>query len=780
MSKMTDDELRALTDAEMQNATGFSGNNGKLEAKRRKNLSYFLGLAEGDLAPPEVDGRSNVVDTTVRNTILGMEAPLIKTFCGTENVVEFSETKAGEDAKAKQATDYLNYLLRKKNPGYSIVTTWIRDALVQKVGFVKAWWDNSVIESKEEYRGQTDVQLAILLDDEEIEITEQRSYDDPEAAKQKAKMLEQAGAQLGPMIANYQAATYPQNEQMRPQVQQAQQQYQQLAAQTVPKLWDVTVKRKKDGGRLCIENVPPEEMLIRRDTKSLATTKFVGHRVRRTIGELTAAGYENVKDISSDGDGPDMGQEAVERRNFNDDTNGHQDSGSAIDDSMRVVWITECYVKCDYNGNGIPEWRKIVRSGNQILENEECDDHPFVAWCPVPLPHVFFGMCPADLAMEPQRTKTYLKRGVLDNINLQVNGRYFLLDGQVNLDDFLNSRPGGGVRIKSTGAIGRLDQGAGDLAGAMQVMEATELDAEESTGWTRQSGGGNGLGLDGNTTLGQANIVTNRADSRVEIISRQFAETGYTDLFVRMLKLVCQYQNKAETVKLSGEWQDVDPREWTNQFDLTINVGLGTGNKDQQVQHLMALKQAQAEGLQIGICKPEHIYHADIKLAEALGFKSGDQFFHDPSKPPEPGSPPPQPPPPDPNVVKAQLQDQQHQRDMEYKRQQADLDRQSEVQKAQLQADMQMQVDKNRQQLEAEQQAMKIHQEGLLAAQNAEFRHTEQMEKLALEREKLAFEKYKVDMQNDAKIVAAQIAANQATDATLMAAETKANQDMSQ
>jgi len=780
MAKMTDDELRALTDAAMQDAIGFSGSGGKLEAKRRKNLQYFLAEPEGDLAPPEIDGRSSVVDTTVSDTILGMEAPLIKKFCGTSNAVEFTETTEDDEGKARQATGYLNYLLRKKNPGYQIVTTWIRDALVQKFGFVKVWWDDSAIETTEEYRGQTDVQLAILLDDDEVEPTAQKSYPDPDAEKQKAKMLEQMRAQLAQMQQTGQKLMQGGDQgaiaQSGQQYQQAQAQLEQFAAQPVPQLYDVTVRRKKDGGRLCIENVPPEEMLVPKDAKSLATLSFIGHRLQRTISQLKAAGYANVDEIASD-DSIDFGAEAATRRNFDSDSTVGN-SGGDVDPGMRKVWITECYIKCDYDGNGLAAWRKVVRAGVPILENVECDDHPIIGWCPVPMPHRLFGLCPADLAMQPQRIKTSLKRAQLDNVYLQVNGRYYAVENQVNLDDLLSSRPGGVVRIKNPGAVGRLDQGVGDVNGAMQLMESIERDAEEATGWTRQSQGGNGLGLDGNTTLGQANIVTNRADSRVEIIARQFAETGYTDLFRRMLKLVTQYQNKAEVIKLNGKWENIDPREWTNQFDMEINVGIGAGNKDQEVQHLMALKQAQAEGLQIGICTPKNVYAADMKLAEALGFKSGSQFFHDPDAPPDPNAPPKPPPPPDPNTVKAQMQDQAHQREMQHKDQQSQRDHDLLLEKARIEAAFQQQVDQNRQQLEAEQQSMKLHQQAQLDAQQAQYRHAEQMEKLALEREKLALEKYKIDMQIDGKIVAAQIAAKQGGDVSLQAAEDQANRDV--
>lgn len=770
MPRMTDAELIALTDAEMHDAIGFSGSTGKLEAKRRKNLAYFMGLAEGDLAPPEVSGRSSVVDTTVRNTVLGMEGPLIKTFCGTENVVEFSETTEDDEDKAKQVTDYLNYLLRKKNPGYSIVTTWIRDALVQKFGFVKVWWDDSPLETKEEYRGQTDVQLAILLDDPEVEPINQKSYPDADAEREKAKVAQQMQAQLHQMQQQFDGSI-----QANARLQQAQQQFLAFQAQPVPQLFDITVRRKKVGGRLCIENVPPEEMIVRRDAKSLGTTRFVGQRVKRTINQLRAAKYDNVDDVPADDVGEDMSGEAAARRYMNDAGGMIDHSHESVDPGAREVWITICYVMCDYDGNGLDAWRQVVRCGNQILRNVECDDHEFVGWCPVPMPHQMIGLCPADLAMEGQKTKTFLRRGLMDNIALQVNGRSWVLDGQVNLDDFLASVPGGAVRVKRPDALGPLQQGMSDMAGAMGLMEAVELDAEESTGWTRQSQGGNGLGLDGNTTLGQANIVTNRADARVEIIARQFAETGYTDLFKKMLKLVCQHQNKAEQVKLGGKWQNVDPREWTNQFDMTINVGLGTGNKDQQVQHLMALKGAQVEGLQVGICKPKHIYNANVKLAEALGFKSGDQFFHDPSAPPDPGDPPPAPPPPDPHIVKAQMDQQSRAAELQQKAQQADADRQHAGEVESMKAQMQMQVDRNRQQAEAQQHALKIQYE-------AELEHVKEANRHAQESARIELERWKAQLASDTAVYIAELtnktkldAANLAADRAEAAAETAAD-----
>jgi hypothetical protein len=118
---------------------------------------------------------------------------------------------------------------------------------------------------------------------------------------------------------------------------------------------------------------------------------------------------------------------------------------------------------------------------------------------------------------------------------------------------------------------------------------------------------------------------------RLDLIARNFAE-GFIDLFKMMLKLVSQYHDREERVRINGKWVDIDPREWRNQFDTSISVGLGTGNKDQQVQHLMLLGQKQAEGLKLGVANPQNIYEADKELTKLLGFKNGDKFFTDPSQ----------------------------------------------------------------------------------------------------------------------------------------------------
>jgi hypothetical protein len=760
--RLTEHELLAMIDSELRQSYGYG--DGKLEEMRRRNEYYFLGIPKEDLAPPEIDGRSRVVDTTVRNTVLGMEAPLLKTFFGSDNIFEFEPTKPGLEAQAKLISEYVNHIYRQKNPGYVITSTWIREALMQKVGIVKVWWDNSNIETVERYNGQTDVQLAILMEDEEIEVTEQTSYPDEEAVKQKQMAMEQMQAQIAQLQQQF---LQTQDPSLPQQGQQIQAQLQQLAEQPDPMLFDIVCKRTQEGGRVCIENVPPEEFLISRRAKSIKTSPFCAHRFQRSIGQLRSSGYKIPDNLPTEDSGAENSMERVEREDYINDESYFNDEGNEIDESQRLVWVVEAYMQVDYDGDGIPEWRKICKSGTHIFANEEFDEPPFVALGSIPLPHLFFGMCPADLAIESQRINTSLIRAQLDNVYLQVNGRYFAVKDQVNLDDLLRSTPGGIVRVNSPQAVGRLDQGIGDTGGAMQLMQWFEGFTEESTGWTRQSQGGNGMQLQQTATA--ANIVTNRADSRVEAISRYMAETGFTDLGNLILKLIMNYQNKPDMIRISGEWVNVDPREWTNNFNLNVNVGLGTGNKDQLVAHLALLGQQQAQGLAIGVANPQTIYQANVKLANALGFKNGDEFFADPK------NAPPQQPPPDPAVIKAQMDEQAHQREMDYKAQQAQADRENALEIKRIEAEVQMEVDRNRQTLEAEQQRLKANNELQLEMAREENRQRMALEREQTAREQMALDRYKAELEARTKIVTAQISAGQMGDPSLTAAEDAAN-----
>jgi hypothetical protein len=735
---LSEDELKALIDGELRQSVGYFG--GRLANSRQKALQYFEALPVGDLAPPEVEGRSRVVVPVVRTITLSVLASLMEKFASGENIVECEARRPEDEESAKIATEYLNNLFIKQNQGHRVLETAILDSLISKTGTVKVWFDTRVIESKEDYRGLTDVELAEILDDEEVEAITHDQYPDEEAAEQKAKILENIQAQL----AQAQQSTDPQA------IQALQQHLMQASQMPVPNLHDISVKRSKKGGRIQIESVPPEELMVSRKMKSLDPDRepqfFVAHRVIRSASELQSMGVKDVDQITSDDNQNMWSMERVERLTWDDDMAYlTQTETPSYDESQRAIVLTECYLKCDYDGDGISELRCVIKAGNTIISNEEVDAVPFAILRPIHMPHRFFGLSYADLAMESQRVETVLWRNILDNRALSTNKRYWVVEGQVNLDDALTSRPGSLIRVRTPQAIGELGDGGGDISNAGEIMSLTRQQTEDSTGWSltaQVADDPNSINL----TATAANLASNKANQRTDMVARNIAE-GVKDIFKLMLKLVCQHQDKIENIKLGGRWMSIDPRTWKNQFDLNLAVGLGTGSKDQQVNGMQLMMQHMGAQIQSGMptVTPQNVYNASKKLAEALGYKNSDAFFTDPSKAPQQQKP-------DPEMMKIQVQQQMEgqklQAQMQLEREKAQIEVQKIMQEQQAQA-----AEREKElQLEAQRNALQAQHEAQLAQMKAD-------QDARIRDQEMAFNEWKAKLEAETKIVTAKIAA---------------------
>lgn len=575
MPKYTDDELLSITQKEIERAT--SGEMQEVSASREKAMYYYMGEAKGDLVAHNIEGSSKVVSTDVADTIEWMLPSLMNIFTAGEDAVEFAPQNENDVDAAKQATAYVNYIFYRKNPGWLTLYTWFKDALLQKTGFLKVYWDKQAEAYEESYNGLDEAAIGLLLEE---------------------------GGEL--------VHVEPVNEVVGGAVNEN--------GQPIPvTLYNVVVRTVKDTSQVRVENVPPEEFLISPKAKTIADAPFIAHRVERTLTELREAGYSNIEDISDD-DLDIFDNERTER---------FEDFFGSEDTAERKVRLTECYLKLDYDGTGYAKWRKIVRAGNAILENIEVDEPPFVSICPIPLPHKFFGLSVADQAMEVQRIKTSLLRTNLEGLYRTINERTYAVTSQVNMDDLVTNRPGGVVRVTSPGAVGPLQTGKPDLGMGMSMLEHMEVMRENRTGWTRYSQGTQSDSL--NKTATGVNIITNKSEMRVQLIARVFAETGVKDLFRMILKLVSMYQDRQSVIRLTNKWVNIDPREWKNQFDFVINVGLGTGNKDQVAAQLMQIVNLQQQALQLGLADKQNLYNAGAKLVENLGFKNPEMFFKDPS-----------------------------------------------------------------------------------------------------------------------------------------------------
>jgi hypothetical protein len=110
-------------------------------------------------------------------------------------------------------------------------------------------------------------------------------------------------------------------------------------------------------------------------------------------------------------------------------------------------------------------------------------------------------------------------------------------------------------------------------------------------------------------------------------------------LFAKMMKLAVQHQNQAEMVALNGQFVPINPGDFKSQLRTKINVGLGTGTKEQQSTRIMGLMQMlQGVGVPAGVVQPKHLAEAIRLYVEANEFRNPERFVD-----PEPSGMPPNP-----------------------------------------------------------------------------------------------------------------------------------------
>ena len=531
--------------------------------------------------------------------------------------------KADDAPLADQATAYLNHIFYKENDGFQLLYNFFKDALLEKNGILKIYYDKTQKVEYETYENLTQAEKNALNDtQDEIEVVEEKIITDEKAKEtfeNQIKTLEQQGVNT--------------EEVQTPNFN----------------LYNCKIKRIISKGNIKVESVPPEEFLIDRTAIKLEDANFVAHRVQMTRSELISMGYdkEDVDSLPSS-DASTLNTERLARyQNIEDFPFNTSDN-----QSTQTVTVYENYVRYDADGDGIAELRKILSVGDSsefILENMPCDSIPFVSVTPIPMPHRFYGRSVSELVEDIQLMKSTVMRQLLDNMYLTNNNRVAIMDGMVNMDDLLTSRPGGVVRTKQApNQVMQPIQAQPISQQAFPLLEYLDTVREVRTGVTKYNQGLDSDSL--NKTATGISAIMNQTQMRAELIARIFAETGVKDLFRKMFELSVKYQDKEKIIQLNNQYIPVMPTEWKNRFNVTIQVGLGTGTKEQQLIILNNIldKQLQAFNLQgqreFPMVSLKNIYNTLSKIVENAGLKTVDSYFINPDLGRQFVTPPPPPP----------------------------------------------------------------------------------------------------------------------------------------
>ena len=641
--KLTDNDLVTMIDQHVFQSNTYAN---KINNERALAFKYFNSEPYGN----EKKGRASYVSSEVLETISWALPMIMDVFEKNDDIVKFDPISPETLQDAELATDYCEYVLKKQNKGFLILRDFIFDALLQKNAFVKIYYDNTVEYLREEYEDLSDFEVDSLLNDPNVTPIDRETT------------LNQVPS-IDPLTG--QPTLVPQNSHK------------------------ISIKRAKNNGqgRIKIENVPPEEVIVSRMARSLDLDEcpFIAHKVQKSISWLRSQGYKIADDIS---DSESQNSQYSPERLVRQEMDGSWWTGTdetPLDPSQRMLWIVEAYMQVDYDGDGIAEWRKITKIGKTILDNEPFYYNPFVSICPIPIPHKFYGLSLADLVMDLQLLKSMVMRAQLDSFNFNINpAKAVNINAVVDVNDLLDTNPGNWIRLRgeaNNNIFSLPNSGVGDAA--LNLINYIDNVSESRSGVSKYTQGIDTNAFNKTATGTQA--IMNASQQKMELVTRLFAETGLAEIYKKILKVANLFVKTEQLIPIGQQFVSVDPRKWMNLETLTTNVGTGALDKQADIAQAQQILQIQTQLLQAGrpdlvaMVDANKIYNAGQSMLKAMGKKNIYDFFNDPQSQQyqiamQQIHATQQPPPPDPTLQAAQVVAQQQ-------AQAAQLKAQTELQK---------------------------------------------------------------------------------------------------
>ena len=595
----SEEELQGVLKSEMDDAKDFID---QIDQDRADATDYYL----GNSPTAQSSMQSEFVSTDVRDSVLFMLPSIMRTFFGTNKIVEFIPHGPEDIELAKQQTDYINYVIQQKNPGFKVLYDAFKDALIRKTGFVKAYWDDSITASTHEYTNISPEAYQALIMDVNVEVIEEK--------------IEMQSITI-----------------MNPETGEE-------MTQETPASYDVKIRRIKPKDQVVIEAVPTEEVLISRHARDLNSSPYVAHRMVKTVSDLVAMGYDKEQMEQFAGSGSAVDEDSYDLEQARNPYADFTGVDRADNNSNNVLYV-EHYVFYDLDGDGIDERIRVCTVGNglNIVNATPWDDLPITLFCPDPEPHTSIGSCPADYLMPIQAAKSQIMRDTLDSLGHAIFPRMGIVEGQVNIDDVLNTDIGQPIRMRAPGMVQPFSV---PFVGkeAFPVLSYLDEAKENRTGVSKASAGLNAEALQ-STTSAAVSATMSGAQGRVELICRHFAD-GMKDLYKLVNSLVIKHQEGQDMMRLNNKFIPVDPRYWDADKDMIINVGISKNSDEEKFQVLTSMAQKQEQILQtLGPQNPlvnlQQYANTLTKMIEMAGFKDAQAFINTtvPPMPPQPQEP---------------------------------------------------------------------------------------------------------------------------------------------
>jgi len=480
---------------------------------------------------------------------------------------------------AAQQTDGVNYVVMVENPGFLVLYSAIKDALVRKYGAIKWWVEDHEKLSEREMSGLSDEEILDLLTDPEVEVDED-------------------------------SLAYGEDE-----------------------TFTLTVRRRTTEKRYKIKAVPGEELAWNENASApdFSDASIVVHTTEKRVHELVSMGFDQEKV-----------EDAVERSQTKQESTepaARQHDGlqpleeEPLDPSMRLVRYDEAYVRIDPDGDGVRLF-KVCMVGNHhaFLAKYPVDQIPIALFVFDPEPHEIIGLDIADSTMDVQLVKSMVRRGILDSLSLSLIPRTEVVEGMVNVRDLLNTEIGGIVRARAPNMMREIKHSFVG-ADALPVLMYEDEVKENRLGVSKAAAGLDADALQSSTKAAVAATISG-AQQHIELAARILAETGMKTLYRGIAQMMREHQDKPKMIRLRNRWIETDPRAWNTNMDVVVNVALGAGTADERMQALVQILAKMEQtfasmGIQNPLVSLTKYRNALALATELTGFVNPDSFWNE-------------------------------------------------------------------------------------------------------------------------------------------------------
>lgn len=553
---LTDEELLAKVSAKSQSSVNWFDS--RLSKERERVTRYI----NGELPKRTSAGSSSYVSSDVYDSVQMMTAQQLEVFAGGEQIAQFDPDNDMSVEDCSVATELARHVIFRENEGYNIFHNVIYDGLTARAGIAKVYWEKKSAKSEETFQGIPEDHAHALASHEDVSEFEATEHTD------------------------------------------------------TPGLYSGELTREKDASKVGIDAVAPEEFLISPLATSIASADYVGHRTPKMRSELIDMGYDRkvVMALPSDDAKELVFSPEVQARTQYTSDGIHGDS---IQKETEYLVFYESYVRMQIDTSKGVRLYKICHAGGKILAREEVDKAPFLAYVPLPIPHVFYGFNYAAHVIHTQNARTVLFRGVLDHTAITTNSRYFVVNGGLlNPRELLDNRMGGVVNVRRPDSVVAQPQNPLNPY-VFNVLGTLTENNDKSTGISALSQGLNKDAVSTQNSRGLVDSMIKVGSGRQKIMARNFAYNFFVPLMLEVIRLLILNQKVEKIIEIAGKPLTITPQAWTERSTCTVSMHLGYGEKDQAAGDL-------AQGYEL-LAK-------DPGLGNAFGLKQRYEMLHDIAK----------------------------------------------------------------------------------------------------------------------------------------------------